>query len=323
MSVQITRFSQPISDAGDALKAAKMDWNVSLEPVLNPRTGKETAIHWLFRDDTNEVLGEFRKGYTPLQNREHVEYLANFAYDNDFQFIGMGSRRGQFFAQIKIGEHMVGGVSPTKNIITGLFSHDGTLATSYHPTNTVIVCQNTFMANVAQAQIEGMKFKKTKSILERMETGIALIELAKIENSNLMGIFDMLTKIRMSPTQLKEFVLDRLYPVQVDAKNKKAENIQNKIIEIVEFNDNGQIPEVAGTAWAAFNGITNYFNHVIGTGKADKMTESDRLDAAMDREFNLISGDAAKRQQTAFQMITEFAETQNPQSFAAFSFPKA
>lgn len=319
--IEITHFESGISDVDVALKAAKLDWTVSLDTLTNPRTGKPTDYKLIYRDDTDEILAQHKSGYQAISNREHFEYLSNFAQLGGYEFIGMGSKGGKVFAQVEIGQYNVGGLSPTKRIVTCLASHDGSLMTSYHPTSTVIVCQNTFMANVGQSKTSAMRFKKTKNIQNKLDTGEVLIQLAAAEEKNLLETFDSLTKIRMSPAQLKEHVLNALYPIKEDSKRNRAGNIHTEILELAESNDNGYIPELAGTAWTAFNSITNFLNHSVGNEKEkDSAKLAEQKNA---RAFGMIDsqGNGFKKANQALELVLKFAESAPVESFKAFSFP--
>jgi phage/plasmid-like protein (TIGR03299 family) len=99
------------------------------------------------RDDTDAVMGLFKDGYTPHQYHEWlVGVLSNIVGDT-LSIGSAGLLRGGALAYVQVetpdNVSTPEGVAFRPNILTGT-SFDGSVATFYKPTFTVVVCDNTF-----------------------------------------------------------------------------------------------------------------------------------------------------------------------------------
>jgi len=101
---------------------------------------------FMTRNDTEEVLGVFKQGYTGHQYSEWLLENVATILDDD---LGIGSagllRNGaQAWVSVEIPENIVTpeGVEFRPNLLATT-SFDGSIATTYKPVNTIVVCDNT------------------------------------------------------------------------------------------------------------------------------------------------------------------------------------
>ena len=103
-----------------------------------------------------EALGVVGRGYTPLQNEEHCEFLNRLADESGAIFDTAGSLRGgrQVFVTMRLPETMrVGGVDDVTVNIAALNSHDGSMAFRLLVTPVRVVCANTQAAALRDARV--------------------------------------------------------------------------------------------------------------------------------------------------------------------------
>lgn len=309
--LNIKRFETPVNDVIEALKLAGMDWELLTHRPTNPFTGEDIGRIELYRGDNKAFIASHGKDYVPFSNRQHVELLAKFATNHNFEVIGVGEKdNGVFFVQIEIGTHNIGGVSPSRKVITGIFCHNGMMTTLYLPTNVVIVCKNTFALNVSESKNYAQLGRKKGDFLGRAQNAETLLtlEAAQGEQKQLTDTFDIMTRVRMTPAEFKEHVVSKLY--KLEAKRGKGIKTIEHLESLFINNDGNQIPEVANTAWNGFMAITNATSHGIETGKEDEALFSSLTPL----------GTGYQKASAAFEAITDFMRGRNPVGFKSFSF---
>ena len=313
--------------AEEAIKAAGLDFEVGLQELYARYDLDGSSIdvpnnYAVVRDDTKSVLSVVGSKYEVIQNKECFSFLDEVAGSGKLvRYNTAGSLHGGkkiwLLAELtNLTFEPVPGdvVKPYLALIKG---HDGITPLMSFFTSTRIVCQNT--ANMALADArknkENMvKIRHTKSAKDRVSDAQHILGLA-VSKAELYGeAMTSLAKKQMNTAQWNDF-LEQLFPlpeVPEDKETTRALTIATKkhdqLTELFESGVGTDIVGVRGTAWGAYNAITEYTTHYAQT-----RTGLDASDAKYERakgESLLASswfGSSAKLNQKAADMLLAMA----------------
>ena len=104
------------------------------------------------RSDNNDVLSIVKERYTPIQNRDILEPLAEIVRENDARFVAGGVCHGGKKAWVQaelnkpISIKTKNGEDVINNYIVGMIHHDGMGSNAILPFSRRVVCSNQFAA---------------------------------------------------------------------------------------------------------------------------------------------------------------------------------
>jgi hypothetical protein len=91
---------------------------------------------------------------------------------------------------------------------------------------------------------------------------------------------DFLANNYPTAEQLKNFFAS-LYPDPIHSENRRAKNVRGTLFRLFESGVGQDMPEVRHTAWAAFNAVTEYVDHMRPSrGSETRDRAGRRLDSA-------------------------------------------
>jgi phage/plasmid-like protein (TIGR03299 family) len=280
----------------EALTAAGLEWWVEQCPMYcirelgtvgaNTETVRIPVESHLanIRSDTGDILGVVTDGYQPYQNKELAQFILNVSEKNkdliEIESAGSlkGGRKVWFLARtkslIELGE---GEKDVTHPYIMFSNGHDGSNALWVMPTMVRVVCNNTFVwamreAEDMEAKGQSIAFRHTSSIHDRVEDARGVIlnaingvdayaNAAKVmAGTSIGGTGDVLdffkdvyqTHWGLIPTQPKDKTEERQYKRAKDTVAKWLTNYENP-------RNTGS--GLGGTAWAGLNAITEWADH--------------------------------------------------------------
>lgn len=263
------------------LTQAKADWTVTKHPLLGPE-GQITPGYGIFRNDTQECLGVVGSKYTPTQNSHMAEILMEAAGRNNVKIerAGMLGKGHKVYFQISLPDVKIGG-SDSKRFLTALNSHDGSAPIGFGATNVVVVCANTYFA----AMRDMTRIKHTAN------SGIRLQEIMQKMKSSLDQEERMIERmIEMSNTTISKDAITDDFLISIIGGDDETSRTKNRLAMVKsamvpEFNNHGE------TAYAIFNAITRYTNHMISYKDVEAKRNA------------LMSGVAFRTNQKAFDII--------------------
>lgn len=267
-----TRLNNPAT-AEEALKTAKLDWEVKKEPLFRVMSEKVEAYATV-RKDTNCVLGIVGERYTILQNKEAFSFFDAVVGEKAAIYHTAGSLgQGEkiwILAKLPESVSILKG-DQVDNYILLAHSHDGSLRINFMLTPIRVVCQNTLNATLASSNETRISLKHTQNVglkVTNIREALGLIS----ENFNVMTqAFQSLTKKQISDDQFKKLV-SKVGLISADIDDKLPTRTANMLEEISKLFEAGQgtsIPGVKGTAWGAFNAITEFLDYKIGKKAAE------------------------------------------------------
>ncbi len=245
----------------DLLESTGLNWPVTKEPLLTA-DGKASETFGIYRSDTNQWLGSVGNQYVPMQNSTLAETIVMASQGIDFGVDCNPNRGGtlqggkRVYIQSELPlEHI--GNSDIKRWITALTSHDGSSATGFGSSSTVVICQNTFH----MAMKDLAKFRHTASADERVRLASEDLNKALLADNELMTKFKRMADLNIGE-EVIEKVIRRIFTLDIK-QTRSSEISAIKKAQVSAFADSLQteVNSHGQTLWALFNGVTRYTNH--------------------------------------------------------------
>ena len=283
----------------DALSAFDLNWNVDLRPVLTANQEGELKVipgyKSVNRLDTDVPLAVVGSKYVPVQHRQMADMVdevvkgLNCRYVNGGLF-GAGERvflQAQFPTNIQVKGVTNGEI---KKYLVFLSSHNSSLPAVLGGSNTVIICQNTFMMALKDARRD-IRIRHTSNAEVRLTEAKDILKAmldyhAKVELRINQLAATRFTDAMMAQTLQKVFEVDPKIPLnELPARTK---NSMNKILDFAQ-SGLGIDANNRGTAWSFFNAATQWSNYekVVKNEKIDPMARTESLLLGSGMQFNL------------------------------------
>ncbi len=291
--------------SAEALIHAGLDWTVSKTPVQyhdrvkGLRTMKDQYV--VKRNDNHAGLGVVGRVYTPLQNVEAFKFFDAVVGEKAAMYHTAGAlgdgERVWILAKLPGYIRIKGGEDVTEKFLLLSNSHDGSGSVKVLFTPIRVVCQNTLNIALGSAdKAHVAKLKHSGSIGLRV---LDVREQIGLINEQF-GIFEesaqAMASKNLTVSEFNKFLID----AGIAHKSGKHETTraQNIMLEVSKLFDGGQagakLDGVNGTAWGAFNAVTQYVDW-------DRSTRAkDGEDNAQNRATSLLFGSGAAMKQKAW-----------------------
>lgn len=280
-----------------AINLAGLNWHVekrNMAAAMPDGTWAPVADKFaVCRNDTNAVLGTVGNFYRPFQNVEAFDFMDSIVGERLAMFETAGALKGGrkvwMLARIP-GEIRVKGDDTVKPYVLLTNSHDGTSGLRILPTTVRVVCQNTLnLALRYAASDEGLTITHTESLERRVAEARTKLGVITRRMDQFADEAKALARKSLTTVELRDY-----FTSLVEAR---AEKSQKKLLEAIFDNLNNPrntLPGIEGTAWAAYNAVSEYADHqmkVLGEG-----------DVALDNRVNSIwFGTANRMKQKAWE----------------------
>lgn len=257
----------PISDVErrlfhwEALEAPEQ-WTAPNGELITSLTDKV-----IFRSDTYEKLGTFRIGYQPHQYREWLLSNVSRMLDDRLNISSSGLLRGGAVAWVEISIPDTfttpEGVSFRPNVLAST-SFDGTLATTYKPTITATVCDNTLGAALKESG-PVLKVKHSAKSMGKIQDAREALGIVYTTADDFMDEVQSLCNTKMTDNQFEQLV-DQIAPMPhpKDVKTTRgltlAENKREELWSLWTTDD--RVTPWNGSAFGAYQALNTYRHHV-------------------------------------------------------------
>lgn len=279
-----------------AIGLAGLDWQVQLMPMLAADgAGGTIAVPGSFasmRSDTRSVLGVVGNWYKPFQNSEAFAFMDTIVGEKlaMFETAGAlkGGRRVWMMARLP-REVRAAGDDVIHPYVLLTNSHDGSSGLRIIPTSVRVVCQNTLnLALRSASNAEGLTIVHTASLEARVADARRKLGIISQRFDRFDGEVQQLVRRRMTTAELGDFfaklVADR------------SEKQQRKLIErfsINLHNERNELPGIKGTAWAAYNAVSEWADHeIVVRGESDREQADARCNSIWFGTANTFKQDA-------------------------------
>lgn len=290
--------------AEEAINAAHLFWQVTKEPVFFRQGDSEFAIPDRFatvRSDTKAPLGIVGHSYTPLQNSEAFSFFDSV----------VGSKQAKYHVAGALGDGETVWILaklPTdmrvakddiiKKYLLFVNKHDGTGSVRMFFTPIRVVCQNTLNAAISGKKAhEGFAVRHVADVQSKVKVAQEMLGLAVEQYARLETVYTELVKIPVDDVWVRDYIAE-VFPVPNGAKepSTRLKNIREKAEGRFASMSN-MLPGVRGTAWAAYNAVTEYVDHKRKIPMLQEQT-SRRLDS-------IWLGSGADIKQRAFAKVLD------------------
>lgn len=235
-------------------------------------------VKMIFRSD-GKYIGNGSEGLTIVQPEElasdFLPLMNTGMIDMSHGTVLKDGNRLVLVANVKNSETEIAKGDSVKLMITMFTGFDGSLKHGMGGTNIRIVCDNT-LAMAIKAGIQYM-FKHTKNIRERIDNAKEAITSELEAFKETIELYRSLATKKMNDSQQKAYVRRVVLGAEkfADTKAEISTRTNNTIEDIIGKLDNerNMVPAIRGTAWQAYNAVTEYLSHDYGR------TEENRIDA--------------------------------------------
>lgn len=270
--------------ADECLVASGLDWKVTKEKVFFTVDGKKHFIPGKFatvRSTDNRPLGVVGASYQPVQNVEALNFMDALTQSGDAKYETAGAlqfgRIVWVMAQIPNGK----GVDPIEKYLLCTTSHDGSSPVMVTATPVRVVCNNTLNAALRGSKNK-FRIRHTTNVQDKIaEARKTLADSLKYFNK-IEEKFDQMKEKKFSQAQLENLVL-KVFKNTEDAAglSKRQDTSFGKILdEIIELTEKGagvDLPGVKGTAWGAYNAVTEFLDHRTTIKGGKLITSEEKL----------------------------------------------
>ncbi|QDP49955.1 MAG: hypothetical protein Tp1123DCM257201_32 [Prokaryotic dsDNA virus sp.] len=264
--------------AEDAIVAAGLDWEVGCQPVFAEydKDGSHIEVpdsYAVIRDTDRKVLGVVGKNYTPIQNTQCFEFMDEITGPERLvRYHTAGSLHGGkkvwllaeltnlTFAPVPNDE-----VQPYLALID---SKDGSMSLTAFFTGVRIVCQNTANFALSKADKNKMvKIRHTQSAMVKMGEAQRVLGLAVEKAQSYGDVMTSLARKQFTQAKWNDFLDNLVGELVIPGEGEPTRgytrllNRREKLTELFESGIGTDIPGVRGTAWGAYNAITEFTTH--------------------------------------------------------------
>jgi phage/plasmid-like protein (TIGR03299 family) len=261
-----------------ALHAANLNWNVGLRPMFYQNAAGEFIESEFRRSVIRDVdgieLGTVGEGYHTVQNSEAFEILQPACEQFGVTIESAGAIKNG--ARVWMLAKMPEDIEPVpgdliKSYFLVLTGHDGTLSRHAKFTPVRVVCKNTL--NAATGLGSGKKVEDAIfTVRHSKSSGDRLKEFERmftdmVAAANATGeTFAQLADRKMTAVDVANYI-ESVFP-NPDPKKDVSTILANRRQTVARLVWEGKGAALAGadangaTAWAAYNAVTEYFDHV-------------------------------------------------------------
>ncbi len=251
--------------AEEAIKAANMDWEVSIQDIS---CGGSIIPNFkaVIREDTQEVLGIRGQKYIPYQNKDAFKVLD--------PFIGLG--RGVWHTAGVLGKgeriwilaKLPGTIEVTKNDIIDKYfllmnSHDGSTGIKLMFTPIRVVCQNTLQMALIGGDKSIMSVKHVKNHEIKIKQAMKLMGLVEKLSESFENDAKEMYNLKMTDAEIDNYLAD-IINIAGEAKEKIKLYEDKAFLRYKNSIESGigtDIPGVKGSLWGVYNAVTETIDH--------------------------------------------------------------
>lgn len=304
-------------NGAEAIKQAGLGWTVREEKLFTA-DGREVEAKAIVRDSDDEILGHHvGKNWTPIQNADVFGFFDPLIDAGQAIYETAGSLRGgtRVWALARLGgDDMVIVPKADDRVRRYLLlsnSHDGTLAVSVGFTPIRVVCANTLrMALDDKKESKLLKLLHTKGVKDTLEMVRDAVNVANQRFEATAETYRTLASRNIDATTLEKYVY-RVFDSPTPSKSKDAidgllakftrkdQNARARYEAIGLLFERGRgndLLGVKGTAWAAYNAVTEYLQY-----ERPRSTAESRLDS-------LTFGEGAATSRRALHLALEMTD---------------
>ena len=253
--------------AQEAIVAAKLDWEVKLGKVTAHVDNRVIPIPNQFatvRMDKRVPLGIVGRLYTPIQNIEAFNFFDAIVGEGKAIYHVAGSLgKGEtvwILAKLPDDIRIMGTDDIINKYLLLANTHDGSMSLRMFFTPIRVVCQNTLSAAMSTRKSgAGIALRHFPDIQGRVREAQKTLGIANELYKQLAEAFNLLARHDIDDKWLDDY-LEAVMPKQKEEASARMQNIREGMKDRFDSSSN-ILPGIKGTAWAAYNSVTEYVDH--------------------------------------------------------------
>lgn len=262
-----------VMTASEALISGGLDWDVIPNPIYNAEGKVISGFKAITRKDTGDVFYVSGERYTPIQNRDCFKLFD--------EVVGTGLAKYEVVGSLKEGRKVwilsrlpydfsVKGKDEVNSYLLLTTSHDGSLSLQMFETPVRVVCQNTLSASLSGRERGKVAyFKHTINYQSRIGQAQEILASTKVYYDNFKIASEALANKQFTSLQIDSF-LNNLFEVEDASKvSGKTKSAIEEVKRLAEEGRGNDIEGIRGTAWAVYNGVTEYVDYERATRGSD------------------------------------------------------
>jgi phage/plasmid-like protein (TIGR03299 family) len=309
-----TRMTSPPKTAAEAIKAASLDWKVSLKPVYAFDGGSCCAVpgHFatvradLWGKPECEPFGLVGEEYSILQNREAFSFFDPVIATGHVTYETAGALgRGErvwMLAKVK-GFITIKGEDTVERYLLLSNGHDGRTALKIRFTPVRVVCQNTLNYALASGR-DLLRSHHGRGMDRRIADAQGAVGVILKQYDSLAQHYRRFAEVKMTTERVGRYMGD-VFPLPKRRVNQGDRSYQNAIsltndlrltsTRLFEEGRGNKLAGIRGTLWAAYNGVTELVDHHLAYRNAEQRMES------------VCFGDGEDTKSRAFNVALQFS----------------
>jgi len=288
----------------DTLVAANMDWTVRKYPIQLASSpdvpadlrGGGILGSWAVVRDNGSVLGIVGDRYEELQNRQIFQWFQPFLDTGECSFETAGSlsdgRIVWVLARLEAGDLDVGGGDMVRRYLLLSSSHDGSMSTRVGFCPTRVVCWNTLSMAIRH---KASRLLRVKHTVGQSDSLVAVRDAICLANESFEATAEQYRKLAacgINRSDLRRYV--KLVLELPEDDSAISTRSQNNVDRIVQLAIGGRGQDGSLTAWAAYQGVTEWLTH-------------ERQKDQQKRVESLWFGDSSKLNLRAFELALQLS----------------
>jgi len=270
------KLDQPESVA-EAIDQAGLNWRAEKKELfLEDGTGISHKA--VVRSDTQDVLGVVGPRWTPYQNADAFKWFQPFIDGKEAVFSTAGCLKKGAIVWIlaklnRDNSEIVQGDEIEKYLLLSN-SHDGKLSVRVGFTPIRIVCVNTLHMAHSSARSQMVRVRHGANVQSNVDSLQDVINAADANFESTAEQYRFLASRQINSQDLNNYVKIVLGKEKVENADlaTRTKNQMQDIIALVESGRGNNAPNVSGTWWAAYNGVTEWLNYNRGRNADNRLT---------------------------------------------------
>jgi phage/plasmid-like protein (TIGR03299 family) len=276
---------------GEELKETLNLSQVALRPLftygMDGSIIKVTDKVATLRTKDNIVVGVVGTEFNPLQDADLIDTLDTLRVEGLCAFETAGLLKGgsRFFVSLKVPNGLLRLKTPNGKedlVLQYLLvshGHDGSLKAQIDPTNIRTVCQNTLSAARQEAEGQGISFaiKHTLNAENRVQAAIAAYQAGMSFHRDFAEYAQIRVNTPFSAAKMKQLA-ESMFPTPEGKESDIPAGVLKGRYELQRLFVEGKGHEelaLVGTAWGAYNAVTEYLDWQRPTRGDKEKTEAE------------------------------------------------
>jgi phage/plasmid-like protein (TIGR03299 family) len=272
----------PTSD--QAIRAARLDWAVAKVPLYvvgGTRLHEVKDRFALVREDRIglpecQVFGIAGRDYVPLQNTEAFGFFDPIVERGEAMYETAGALgRGErvwVLARMRDDVQAADGDTARRYLLLSN-SHNGTSSVQIKFTPVRVVCDNTLTVALGEGGI--VPIRHDRRLAQGLDRAKSLLGIIQDRYADLEKLFRRMVAAKTTEDAVKQY-LAKVFPDPADTDDatgkKRTDQSRRCALHLFRHGKGHDNKAVAGSVWAAYNGVTEFIDHVKASNRGPDLS---------------------------------------------------